>query len=72
MPLPVHDLDHGPCLRIVAEKQGYCYCKLYHEIKNIHLESIENHIKFKDPDKHKAELIKFCSACSWLDDSINR
>jgi hypothetical protein len=58
-PLPDNDLNQSPCHHIIAEKEGYYYCKLHLEITNVHLESIEHHIKFKDPEMHKAELLKF-------------
>ena len=57
-PLPEHDLDQSPCYPIIAQKQGYFYCRLHPEVKNVHLESIEHHIKYKDPETHKSELLK--------------
>jgi hypothetical protein len=57
-PLPDHDLDQSPCYLIIATKQGYFYCKLHPEIKNVHLKSIEHHIKYKDHGIHKSELLK--------------
>jgi hypothetical protein len=57
-PLPEHDLDQSPCYPIIAIKQNYYYCILHPEVKNIHLESIEHHIKYKDPEAHKSELLK--------------
>jgi hypothetical protein len=56
-PLPEHNLDQSPCYPIIAIKQNY-YCILHPEVENIHLESIERHIKYKDPAAHKSELIK--------------
>ena len=47
-PLPDHDLDQSPCYPILAKKQGYFYCELHPEIKNVHLKSIEHYIKYKD------------------------
>ena len=49
IPLPDHDLDQSPCYPIIAKKQGYFYCRLHPDIKYVHLESIEHHIKYKDP-----------------------
>ena len=43
---------------LIANKQEYYFCRLHPEIKNIHLESIEHHIKYKDPEAHKSELLK--------------
>jgi len=57
-PLPEHDLDQSPCYQIIAQKQGYFYCRLHPEIKNAYLESIEHHIKYKDSAAHKSELLK--------------
>jgi hypothetical protein len=57
-PLPEHTLYQSPCQPIIAIKQNYYYCILHPEIKNIHLESIEHHIKYKDPAAHKSELLK--------------
>jgi hypothetical protein len=57
---------------IIAKKQGYYYCRLHPEIKNAHLESIEHHIKYKDPKWHESELLKFGQDHSQVDDSIDR
>ncbi len=56
-PLPEHDLDQSP-YPIIAFKQNYYYCILHPEVKNILLESIEHHIKYKDPEEHKSKLLK--------------
>ena len=58
-PLPDHDINQSPCYPVIVIKQGYYYCRLHPEIKNINLESIERHIKYKDPAAHKSELSKF-------------
>ena len=58
-PLPEHDLDQSPHYPIIAIKKGYFYCKLHPDVQNVHLESVEHHVKYKDPDKHKSELLKF-------------
>ena len=57
-PLPDHNLDQSPCYPIIAIKHGYYYCRLHPDIKNTYLESIEHHIKYKDPEAHKSELLK--------------
>jgi hypothetical protein len=57
-PLPEYDLDQSTCYPIIAQKQGYFYCRLHPEIKNAYLESIEHHIKYKDPKGHELELLK--------------
>jgi hypothetical protein len=59
MPLPEHDLNQRPGHSLIAKKQGYYYCRLHPEIKNAHLESIGHHIKYKDPEIHRSELLKF-------------
>jgi hypothetical protein len=56
--LPDHKLDQSPCYPIIAQKQEYFYCRLHPEIKNTYLESIEHHIKYKDPKRHESELLK--------------
>jgi hypothetical protein len=58
-PLPEHDLEQSPCFSIIAIKQGYFYYRLHPDIKNVHLESIKHHIKYKDPEIHRSELLKF-------------
>jgi len=55
--LPQYDLGQSPCDIIIA-KQVYFYCRLHPEIKNAHLEFIVHHIKYKDPEAHKLELLK--------------
>jgi hypothetical protein len=34
------------------------YLKDDPDVVNIHLESIEHHIRYKDPDRHKAKLLE--------------
>lgn len=34
-PLPDHDLNQSQCYQIMAENQGFYYCKLHPEIKII-------------------------------------
>jgi hypothetical protein len=70
--LPDHKLDQSPCCPIIAIKDGYYYCRLHPEIKNAYLESIEHHIKYKDPKWHESELLKFGRDHSQVDDSIDR
>jgi hypothetical protein len=57
-PLPDHTLEQSPCYPIIAIKQNYYYCILHPKVENIYLESIEHHIKYKDPEAHKSELLK--------------
>ena len=59
-PLPPHSLEQSPCYPItgINHKRGTYYCKLHRkESENIHLESVEHHCKYKDPDVHKKEII---------------
>ena len=57
-PLPDHDFDQSPCYPIIAKRESYFCCKLRPGIKNVHLESIEHNIKYKDPTAHKSDLLK--------------
>ena len=53
----------SPCYPIIdihnKYKVPFYYCKLHPDIENIHLESIEHHCKFSDPEYHKSEVLKF-------------
>ena len=63
-PLPDHQLEQSPCYHIIetdmirASRQKYYRCKIHPEIWNINLESIEHHCKYKDPEKHKSEILR--------------
>lgn len=57
-PLPDHDLSQSPCYHIINKEGNYFFCKLHSGIRNIHLESIEHHIKYKDPEVHRTELLR--------------
>jgi hypothetical protein len=66
-PLPLHSLEQSPCYPIIGirKKQGLYYCKLHsEEAKSIHLEVIEQHCKYKEPDVHKSEILKLLSTKS--------
>jgi len=39
-------------------KPFFHYCKICPKIEFLSLESIEHHIKFKDPERHKAKLLE--------------
>src|SRR5690349_24616212 len=58
-PFQDHSLEQSPCYNIIDKKENYFYCKLHPGIRNIHLKSIEHHIKYKDPEVHRAELLRF-------------
>ena len=45
---PERTLEQSPCYPIIAARQGYFYCRLHPEIKNVHLESIVHNLKYKD------------------------
>jgi hypothetical protein len=47
---PEHTLEQSLSYQIITKKHDYFYCRLHPDIKNVHLESIEHHIKYKDPD----------------------
>lgn len=54
-----HTLDESPCKSIIRITQDdFYYCSMHRDIQNIYLESIEHHIKFKDPEIHKSEILK--------------
>lgn len=60
--LPEHDLKQSPCYPIIGIRNNYkipfYYCKLHPDIQNAYLETIEHHCKYKEPDKHKAEILR--------------
>jgi hypothetical protein len=39
-------------------KPNFLYCKLDPKVENINLKSIEDHIRLKDPERHKAKLLE--------------
>jgi len=39
-------------------KPFFHYCKICPKVENLHLKSIEHHIKFKDPERHKTKLLE--------------
>jgi hypothetical protein len=59
-PLPEHGLDQSPCSPIIGIRNNYkipfYYCKLHPDVENAYLETIEHPRKYKEPDKHKAEI----------------
>ena len=57
-PPPPHTLDESPCKSIIRmDDHSFYYCTLHPEVRNIHLESIEHHIKYKYPEMHKSEIL---------------
>jgi len=64
-PLPIHSLQQSPCYPVIGTRNyrlcnnGWYYCKLHPYVESIHLESIEHHCKYIEPDKHKARILEF-------------
>jgi hypothetical protein len=68
---PKHRLEQSPCYPVIGRRTYYgrsipelCnidwyYCKLHPYVESIHLESIELHCKYKEPDKHKTRILEF-------------
>lgn len=59
-PPPPHELEDSPCKSIIRfDKHSLLYnCILHPDFQSYHLESIEHHIKFKNPEMHKSEILK--------------
>lgn len=62
-PLPHHEIHQSPCNLIIGQTDyktttSIYFCKLHPDVKSIYLSSIEHHIKYKDPDIHKAEILR--------------
>jgi hypothetical protein len=56
-----HSLEDSICRPLIdkqTQKPFFHYCKICPKVENFHLKSIEHHIKFKDPDRHKAKLLE--------------
>jgi len=57
-----HALEQSICWPLIGQKNYkslFYYCKVCHDVENIYLASIENHIRLKDSEKHKAKLIEY-------------
>ena len=62
-----HTLEDSICRPLIGlqnYKPFFLYCKMCPEVENIHLLSIENHIRLKDPERHKAKLLEFHKSTS--------
>ena len=58
-PLPSHTLDESPCKSIIRiDSHSLYYCTLHSDIRSYHLDSIEHHIKYKNAEQHKLEILK--------------
>jgi hypothetical protein len=56
-----HSLEESICRPLIGKqihKQFLHYCKVHTYVEFLSLESIEHHIKFKDPERHKAKLLE--------------
>jgi hypothetical protein len=56
-----HSLEESVCKPLIGkqkDKPFFYYCKEHQDVESIHLESIEDHIRLKDPEHHKAKLIE--------------
>ena len=65
-PLPEHSLEQSPCYPIIGrDNNRVIFLQALHpEVKNVNLESVEHHCKYKDPDYHKSEILKLLSTKS--------
>jgi hypothetical protein len=58
-PLPEHTVEQSPCSPIIGRNNnGLYFCRLHPEVKNVNLDPIEHHCKYKDPDYHKSEILR--------------
>ena len=46
--LPQHTLEQSPCYSIIDREGEFYYCKLHPKERNIYLQSIEHHCKYKE------------------------
>ncbi len=63
-PPPPHELENSPCKSIIRlDNHSLLYnCTLHPDIRSYHLESIEHHIKYKNPEMHKSEILELLEA----------
>lgn len=65
-PIP-HTLDKSPCKSIIGiTRDNFYYCTMHPDIQNIYLESVEHHIKYKDAEPHKLEILKFLESVNHI------
>jgi hypothetical protein len=59
-PPPPRELEDSPCKLIIGfDSHSSLYnCALHPDVQSYHLETIEHHIKYKNPEMHKAEILK--------------
>jgi hypothetical protein len=56
-----HTLEESICRPLIGQqniKPFFYYCRLDSKVENINLKSIEDHIRLKDPERHKAKLLE--------------
>jgi hypothetical protein len=56
-----HGLEDSICRPLIGDqiyKPFFHYCKICPKVEFISLKSLEHHIKFKDPERHKAKLLE--------------
>jgi hypothetical protein len=64
-PPPPHELENSPCNSIIRfDNHSSMYnCTLHTDVQSYYLESIEHHIKYKNPEMHKSEILKLLNNC---------
>ena len=56
-----HTLEDSICKPLIGKqihKPFFHYCKICPKVEFLSLESIEHHIKFKNPERHKTKLLE--------------
>jgi len=56
-----HSFEDSICRPLIGKqtyKAYFHYCKICPKVKFLSLESIEHHIRYKDPELHKAKLLE--------------
>ena len=57
-PLADHTLEESPCRSIIIKDKLLYFCKLHPKIQSIYLSTIEHHTKYRNPEQHKAEIVR--------------
>ena len=69
-----HTLEDSICRPLIGKqihKPFFYYCKICPKIENFHLKSNEHHIKFKDPERHKAKLLEMIQGAQMDKDGLD-
>jgi hypothetical protein len=56
-----HSLEDNICRPLIGQQSNkpfFYYCSEHPNLENIYLKSIEDHIRLKDPQRHKAKLLE--------------